>query len=291
MATQQLQAAGSIVALSPEMLAASGGPSSLLWLVNICRPSCGFCQALTPRWEQLAKQLRHEVVVGSWDAHAHQTLPPLLGEANATPTIRAVVPSATGGARLVDYDGSRQVADLASFAAALMPSFVTVVEDQEAWDRAGSSAAAWRLPRMLCFVRRRASSTTPPLLKALSSTLRGQLLVLEVRVHSSTPRTAAIAERLGVNATPAVLWLHSAAHEREPVWHDGPPTFRRLRAFADEMLARRPTGRLEGEAAGLHDGSIQGDGSPAALAPAEHEDADGGEVVGGMDTTRERDEL
>ena len=66
----------------------------LLLLVNICRPSCGFCQALLPTWEKLARRLRNEVVVASWDAAAHPRLPELLGVANATPTIRALVPAA-----------------------------------------------------------------------------------------------------------------------------------------------------------------------------------------------------
>ena len=232
--------AGVVMGLTPELLATVGGPSSLLWLVNICQPWCGFCQALQPRWAQLAKQLRHEVMVGTWDAQAHPKLPPLLGEAtNATPTIRAILPAGRTShhPRLVNYGGGRDLADLVSFAAAVMPSYVAVVDGTEAWEQAANNAAAWRLPRLLCFVRRSATASTPPLLKALSSTLQAHAVVVEVRLHASTPGTVALAKRFGVRITPTVIWLRTSARdELAPVWHNGPPTFRRVRAFAEEML-------------------------------------------------------
>ena len=224
---------GSVVSLTPELLGAGAGPSALLWLVNICRQSCGFCQALQPRWAKLAQQLQHEVVVATWDAHWHPKLPPMLGVANSTPTIRALVPHASGTARLVDYEGRRELADLAQFAGDLMPSHVVVVDGPETWQQAAGSAAAAHLPRLLCFVQRSASASTPRLLKALSSTLFGRLIVVEVRMHGSVPGTVDIAQRLGVSTTPSVLWMHAD----EPVWHTGPPTFRRMREFAEAMLS------------------------------------------------------
>ena len=32
-----------------------------LWMINVCRNSCAFCQSLAPRWERLADTLRNEV--------------------------------------------------------------------------------------------------------------------------------------------------------------------------------------------------------------------------------------
>ena len=76
-----------------------------VWLLNVCRLSCGFCQGLTPAWEAVALRLRQEIHVAYWDAELHGRPPAILGEVNATPTIRAFVPRALfdGPAQQVDY--------------------------------------------------------------------------------------------------------------------------------------------------------------------------------------------
>ena len=38
-----------------------------LWLVAFCTPWCAFCQQLSPVWEDLARELRHEASVAWWD--------------------------------------------------------------------------------------------------------------------------------------------------------------------------------------------------------------------------------
>lgn len=226
-----------VVDLRPGLWENAFASPSLL-LVNVCRPTCGFCQALAPKWELLAAKLRSEAVVSYWNGEAHGAPPSLIGEANATPTIRAFVPSAGPGLprRVLEYHGRREVPELLRFAAELMPSYVAVVGDEAAWRRAEEAAAAARLPRLLCFVDRRADSPTPPLLKALSAAFRTRVAVTEVRAHPSVAGTAAIAERFGVRDLPAVLALGPGASVDAALRHDGPPTFRRLRDFVHSNL-------------------------------------------------------
>lgn len=242
-----------VVPLTPTSLPPTVLP--LLWLVNICVPSCGFCQALLPSWQALAKRLRHEVVVASWDAGEYPRLPEVLGVANATPTIRALVPNVAGDDEppaLVEYTGDRGVEDLARFAGALMPSLVVVVHDEAAL---AAAAAAARLPQLLCFVARRPTSATPPMLKALSTTFRGRLLVAEVRVHDSTPATVELAARFGVGQSPAFFALPAPRGSDKELRDDAPaslprlykglPTLRRLVEFANTLVGEANT--LAGE--------------------------------------------
>ena len=227
-------ATGNIVRLSPHLASEFTSALPLLWLVNICWPPCGFCQQLQPVWERLACRLRHEVVVSFWDVRRRPLIPAEIGTANSTPTIRAIVPGATGGIegrRFIEYQGTRRYDDLLSFALGLMPNFVARVESEEAWVQATEQASATKLPRLLCFLGIAADVETPPMLKALSANFRDHLIVTDVRVHESAPTGWEIAARFGVNALPSFVALRGGAwtnRDQEPWRLDGPPTFRRL---------------------------------------------------------------
>ena len=234
---------GTVVPLTPALLADGVTyNSSRLWLINICRPSCGFCMALLPHWEQLAKRLRHEVIVASWDAAAHPVLPTLLGVANKTPTIRALLPSppplstdsTEAPPHVVEYTGTRQVDDLARFASALMPDFVSVVEDESGWDAIAARAAAERLHRLVFMTTRPAAASAPPMLKALSAAFRGLLMVVEVRIHPTVPGTIDIPQQYGVDHLPAVFGMPVLA--ANPTWHTEPLTHQKLTAFAAALV-------------------------------------------------------
>jgi hypothetical protein len=77
---------GTVVALTPSLAESFASALPLLWLVNICWPPCGFCQALEADWQQLARRMRHEVVVSYWDTAQQPDIPAVLGVANSTPT-------------------------------------------------------------------------------------------------------------------------------------------------------------------------------------------------------------
>lgn len=224
-----------VYTLTPANFAVDAASSPLLWLISICWTPCGFCQALQHDWQRLAHRLRHEAVVAYWDAGASPELPRALGEVNVTPTVRALVPAddaPDGPFRIVDYHGDRTFSDLLRFALGLMPNFVQRVESVVEFERL---ERAPNTPKLLCFLGLAPAVGTPPMLRALSATYRGRLLVLEVRVHESAPAGHAIAARYGVSALPSVMALR-AAGDAEPWRHRGPPTFRRLSELAAALL-------------------------------------------------------
>lgn len=237
-------ASGSVFALNPATFSTSLPASPLLWLVNICWKPCAFCMTLDRDWKKLARRLKHEAVVASWDIGPDPELPPLLGFANMTPTVRAMVPVdngpgdiAAGAApefRLVDYHGDRSLGDMLNFAHSLMPNFVVMPRSAEEFDEVERTPGT---PKLLCFLSLDLSVPTPPLLRALSATYRHRLLVLDVRVHESAPHGHALAARYGVSALPSVFSLRSS-FSAEPRRHNGPPTFRRLSELAAALLAQ-----------------------------------------------------
>ena len=131
---------------------------------------------------RLARRLKNEAVVSFFDAGFHAELPPILGHANVTPTVRAVVPDAdwqqTGNEpfKLVDYHGDRSFADLHRFALKLMPNYVERALTSEAFHAA--LAADPGLPKVLCFLGIDPALETPPLLRALSATYRGRVAII-----------------------------------------------------------------------------------------------------------------
>ena len=244
-------APGTVVAFNEVAFSEPTAMSPLLWLVNICWHSCGFCQAIDADWHRLARRLKNEAVVSYFDAGFHAELPPILGHANVTPTVRAVVPDAdwqqTGNEpfKLVDYHGDRSFADLHRFALKLMPNYVERALTSESFHAA--LAADPGLPKVLCFLGIDPALETPPLLRALSATYRGRVAIIEVRVHSSAPDGAALAARYGVDRLPSFMALRGPAlvDGDEPLRYRGPPiTFRRLSDFAAALL---PPGRLRKE--------------------------------------------
>jgi hypothetical protein len=242
--------------------------SPYLWMVNICRHTCAFCQALTPAWRALAHELRQEAHVAHWDAELLGRPPTVLGEVNATPTIRAYVPRPNGSLRQVDYLGDRSKKDMLQFAYALMPSYVHVVDDEEAWQDLSSRALDQRLPRLVLFVHRPAFASPPPILKAVSAKFREQALVLEVRVHPTVPGTAGFVRGLLPHATFPTACLYSAdgaGHE----CLERAPSFARLSAALEAHVAAT-TGEPSSESDGGSDrqegaGSVGKDGHKEEL--------------------------
>ena len=245
-------ASGSVLRLSPSAFSnLEPATSPLLWLVNVCWPSCAFCMALEADWQKLARRLKHEAVVATWDAGRRPDLPEHLGETNTTPTIRAMVPNPIGGAstsstfRLVEYHGSRTFADLLRFAHGLMPNYVHQIDSAESFE---SLLLQQRDKlKLLCFLGLAPDVATPPMLRALSAAYRNRVVVIDVRVHANAPQgVSSIAARFGVSALPSVIALrraadgnndpHGNAGESVPWWHDGPPTHRRLDEWLGSLL-------------------------------------------------------
>ena len=216
-----------------------------LWMINICRNSCGFCQSLAPRWEQLARTLHNEAHVAYWDADQSYSLPALFGDVSSTPAIRAVLRPARDKEQVtVDYQGARSPEDLARFARTRMPDHVRRIEDEDSWVSFELTAATERLPRVLVFTNRSRGSATPPLLKRLSTEFESRLLLAEVRPRAHS-RLAALQARWSIASLPFVLGLLEDAsggwQEHRFRWSHA-PTHIRLQTFL-ETLATQPSSR------------------------------------------------
>ena len=231
-----------------------------LWMINICRNSCGFCQSLAPRWERLARTLGNEAHVAYWDAEQSFALPALLGDVSSTPAIRAVLRSSRDEEQVtVDYHGAREPEDLARFARAHMPDHVRRVEDEDSWASLELAATAQRLPRVLVFTNRTRGSATPPLLKRLSTEFEPRLLLAEVRPRAH-PRLATLQASWSIESLPFVLGL---LEDGAGGWHEHrfrgshAPTYSRLRAFLEQLASQPPPRAIQAAAAVPHQAATQ----------------------------------
>ena len=226
-----------------------------LWMINICRNSCGFCQSLAPRWEQLARTLGNEAHVAYWDAEQGFALPALLGDVTSTPAIRAVLRSARDEEQVtVDYSGAREPKDLARFARAHMPNHVHRIEDEDSWASLELAATSQRLLRVLVFTNRTRGSATPPLLKRLSTEFESRLLLAEVRPRAH-PRLAALQASWSIASLPFVLGLLEDAsggwQDQRFRWSHA-PTYTRLRTFLETLATQQPPHAKPAAAAAPH---------------------------------------
>lgn len=178
-------------------LGAYGGPPPL-WMLNICRASCGFCQQLAPTWQMLAVRMSPMIGVSYWDIDALPELPDELGDVRSTPSIIALIPQAesTGefsGWSAVQYSGSRRLGDLIQFATQHMPDHATVLDDEVAWTSLEARAQARRVPRAIAFFNQTSSSPTPAVLRALSVAYSGRVELGQVRLNGAHAESAALA--------------------------------------------------------------------------------------------------
>ena len=240
-----------------------------VWLLNVCRLSCGFCQGLAPAWDAVAQRLRQEIHVAYWDAELHGRPPTVLGEVNATPTIRAFVPRAlSDGSSMhhVEYEGDRSSADLTHFARALVPDLVEPVVDEATWARLEERAAARRLPRLLLFSGRAANASTPPILRAVSSAFATRALVAELRIHPTAPGTAALttgAHFAMPRKLPAACIIPH--HHASMSCLDEAPTYARLAALIEEgILVAQDAGASPSSLSGVEGGPEEGHGKGAS---------------------------
>lgn len=199
--------------------------------VNICRNSCGFCQALLPAWAQFARRMGTSARVGLWDADMPQPVPSLFGAVEATPTILALVPARTvgkgassegshgdmgaeaapgsqGTVQIVLYKGPRHTDALVDFAMMLLPDRVALLDSAERFRALTRVALNRSRPRVISFLNISSTAPTPPFLRALAADFRRRALFAQVRLLGSKSGAAArFAGRLGVGALPALVVL------------------------------------------------------------------------------------
>jgi len=131
-------------------------------------------------------------------------MPPLLGQIQGTPTIRAFVPrrgSSRNAKQALEYEQAREVKDLMRFAVSNMPNFVEVVKGEAALAALEKKAAEWGLPIALVFSQK--PGVTSSSLKSLSAEYRRRLLIGELKEAGNS---AAI-KRFEVKSYPTVIGL------------------------------------------------------------------------------------
>lgn len=140
---------------------------------------------LTPKWEALAGKLKHSVQVAYWDTEQRGAPPPLLGQIQGTPTLRAFVPmrkSARNEKRVVEYDRAREVGELGRFALGLVPDYVERVNGEGELHALQQKGLEWGLPVVLLFSN---TAGTSSMLKALSAEYRRRLLIGELKARTN----------------------------------------------------------------------------------------------------------
>ena len=179
--------------------------------VNICRNSCGFCQALLPAWAQFARRMGTSARVGLWDADMPQPVPSLFGAVEATPTILALVPArnlgkgassegshgdmgaeaapgSQGTVQIVLYKGPRHTDALVDFAMMLLPDRVALLDSAERFRALTRVALNRSRPRVISFLNISSTAPTPPFLRALAADFRRRALLSYCQRQPSAPR-------------------------------------------------------------------------------------------------------
>eukprot|EP00047_Mylnosiga_fluctuans_P013197 m.30035 g.30035 ORF g.30035 m.30035 type:complete len:358 (+) comp4736_c0_seq1:25-1098(+) len=107
--------------------------SKFLWIVELYREGCGYCQQLTPEYEKTAKQLEKLVRVAAVDVEKHRDVAGALQQTygfqvKGVPTIVVLQPK-TGSTKKerIDYNGERTATAMTSFLRPLMPDYTTRV--------------------------------------------------------------------------------------------------------------------------------------------------------------------
>jgi len=178
--------------------------------------------------------MKNLVKVAYWDTEQHSQPPALLGEIKGTPTIRAFVPdrkSSNNRKQPLEYNSGREVKELERFAVRNMPSYVELVDGEDALSTFSTKAAEWGLPQVLVFSK---SKSVSSILKTLSVEYRRRLIIAQL---TEGTRNAAIARRYSVTKYPSIIALQK---DEEPTRFQKDPTYNRLDSFLRKVALRKP---------------------------------------------------
>ena len=172
-----------------------------------------------------------------WDTEQGGGAPPLLGQIQGTPTLKAFVPerrSARNEKRAVPYEQAREVRELQRFALGLMPDYVEPASDAASLTALLAKAKEWALPVVLVFSDTAGTSST---LKALSAEYRRRLLIGEVKAS----RHPDAVREYGVASFPTLVGLRDGAGTKEPLRFEGKrPSHFKLDLFLAKLALRSP---------------------------------------------------
>ena len=132
--------------------------------------------------------------------------------------------------KVLDFNGERKAKAMEKWAVGMMPSFVERVSGSESFTKFKAKAETYGLPILLLFSK---SSSTKPLIKALSTEYRRRILIAEIR---NLDKNKKIIEEYKVSSFPTLM----AFKEGEPVVFEKKPTFNRLNNFVSDFALKKP---------------------------------------------------
>eukprot|EP00048_Salpingoeca_helianthica_P020673 m.7896 g.7896 ORF g.7896 m.7896 type:complete len:347 (+) comp5116_c0_seq1:101-1141(+) len=210
--------------------------SKFLWIIELYREGCGYCQMLTPEYEKTAAALEKLVRVAAVDVEKHRDLAGSLQqtygfEVKGVPTIIVLKPNAAKpGAKKekIAYNGERTAAAMTGFLRPLMPDYTERV-DAKSWD----GFAQKSLAKVIVFSEKKSATS---LIKALSAKYHDRL---RFAVAKDTAMIRQFNESAGL---PALFVLREGAATQESVQYHGATTFMSLDFFLMDFAAPKQKG-------------------------------------------------
>ncbi len=211
---------------------------SALWVVEFYADWCGHCQKFAKGYQKAAEGLLGIVKFGAVNADTAKRTANAAG-VQGFPSVKLYMPG-TGAKNPytgkwfkppIEYSGPRGAKSLADFAAKSVPSEVVRLGDADlpAFRANGS------LPKAVLFTKK---EETPPLLKAISTALKGRMLIGEARETASS----AVAE-FGVAEFPSLFMV--PAEGEPPVVYDGELKPAPLTAYLEQRAGPPVAGAAE----------------------------------------------
>jgi thiol-disulfide isomerase/thioredoxin len=171
-------------------------------------------------------------MVAAWDTERGQP-PAFLGQFSGTPSIKAFLPEGKKNKKKeLAYNGAREVKDMEKWVTGMMPSFVEKVQGDSAFTKFKEKAATYGLPVILLFSK---STSTKPLIKALSTEYRRRVLFAEIR---NVAKNKAIIDEYKVQKFPTLMAFKKEGGKR--VIFEKKPTFNRLNNFVSDFALKKP---------------------------------------------------
>lgn len=169
-------------------------------------------------------------MVAAWDTERGQP-PAFLGQFSGTPTIKAFLPEGKKNKKKeLLYNGAREAKDMEKWVTGMMPSFVEKVQGDSAFAKFQEKAETYGLPIILLFSK---SSSTKPLIKALSTEYRRRVLIAEIR---NVAKNKAIIDEYKVKNFPTLMAFKKGG---EQVIFEKKPTFNRLNNFFSDFALKK----------------------------------------------------
>lgn len=169
-------------------------------------------------------------MIAAWDTERGNP-PAIIGQIQGTPTIKIFTPKGKKNKKVVsDYNGERKAKAIEKHLVPLMPNFVEKVNGASAFEKFVEKADKYGLPKVLLFSK---TSSTKPLIKALSTSYRRLLLIGEIK---NSKNNKEVVEKYEITTFPTLIVLKD---DGSVVKFSKQPTFNRLNMFLGDHALKK----------------------------------------------------